>query len=85
MDWAFFIETLFRNGLKNLPHTCVSMNRTPDGTIYLDDKGSVLTKWDPQNGVVEVENFMGFKVMWKREKKIIDHVPAAKNDFSTAY
>ena len=45
------------------------MNRTPDGTIYLDDKGSVLTKWDPQNGVVEVENFMGFKVMWKREKK----------------
>ena len=64
-------------------HLCI--NRTSDGTIYLDDKGSVLTKWDPQNGVVEVKNFMGFKVMWKREKKIIDHAPTAKNDFSTAY
>ena len=53
--------------------------------IYLDDKGSALTKWDPQNGVVEVENFMGFKVMWKRKKKFIDHAPTPKNDFSTAY
>ena len=28
---------------------------------------------------------MGFKVMWKREKNIVDHAPTAKDDFSAAY
>ena len=56
-------------------HLCI--HRTPDGTIYLDEKGSVLTKWEPENGVIEVENVLGFKVMWKREKDIIDHAPTA--------
>ena len=46
--------------------------------IYLDEKGSVLTKWEPENGVIEVENVLGFKVMWKREKDIIDHAPTAE-------
>ena len=45
----------------------ISIHRTPEGIIYLDEKGSVLTKWDPQNGVIEVKNVLGFKIMWKRE------------------
>ena len=44
----------------------LSIHITPDGTIYLDDKGSVLTKWDTENGVIEVKNVLGFKLMWKR-------------------
>merc|ERR1719150_2047405 len=27
----------------------ISIHRTPEGIIYLDEKGSVLTKWDQQN------------------------------------
>ena len=37
----------------------ISIHRTPEGIIYLDEKGSVLTKWDPQNGVIEVKNVLG--------------------------
>ena len=44
----------------------ISIHRTPEGTIYIDDKGSVLTNFDPQNGVIEVKNVLGFKIMWKR-------------------
>ena len=44
----------------------ITIHRTPEGTIYIDDKGSVLTNFDPQNGVIEVNNVLGFKIMWKR-------------------
>ena len=44
----------------------ISVHRTPEGTLYLDDKGTVLTNFDPQNGVIEVNNVLGFKIMWKR-------------------
>ena len=70
---TFLFGTVFKWTEKLTTHLC----RTPDGTIYLDEKGSVLTKWEPENGVIEVENVLGFKVMWKREKDIIDHAPTA--------
>ena len=44
----------------------ISVHRTPEGTMYLDDKGTVLNNFDPQNGVIEVNNVLGFKIMWKR-------------------
>ena len=50
----------------------ISIHRTPEGIIYLDEKGSVLTKWEPQNGVIEVKNVLGFKIMWKRETATIN-------------
>ena len=45
----------------------ISIHRTPEGTMYFDDKGSILTNFDPQNGVIEVKNVLGFKIMWKRQ------------------
>ena len=50
----------------------INIHRTPEGIIYLDEKGSVLTKWEPQNGVIEVKNVLGFKIMWKRERTTIN-------------
>ena len=44
----------------------ISVHRTPDGVIYLDDKGSVLDKFAPQEGVVEVTNALGFRIGWKK-------------------
>lgn len=44
----------------------ISIHRTPEGDIYLDDKGSELTRWEPENGVIEVKNVLGFKIMWKK-------------------
>ena len=72
---TFLYGTVFK--WTDILTTQLCIHRTPDGTIYLDEKGSVLTKWEPENGVIEVENVLGFKVMWKREKDIIDHAPTA--------
>jgi hypothetical protein len=44
----------------------ISVHRTPEGVIYLDDKGSVLDKFAPQEGVVEVTNALGFRIGWKK-------------------
>merc|ERR1712062_782168 len=44
----------------------ISIHRTPEGVIYLDDKGSILNKFAPQEGVVEVTNALGFKICWKK-------------------
>ena len=53
------------NGRTNVQ--TIDIHRTPEGMIFLDDKGSILTNFDPHNGVIEVKNVFGFKIMWKRE------------------
>ena len=50
----------------------LSLHQTPDGTIYLDEKGSILTNLDHQNGIIEVTNVPGFKIMWKRGPSLSD-------------
>ena len=45
----------------------LSIQRTPEGTMYLDDHGTILTNFDPKNEVIELKNiFYGFKLMWKK-------------------
>ena len=44
----------------------ISIHRTPEGILYLDEKGTELTKFDPRNGVIETLSFHGFKNMWNR-------------------
>ena len=44
----------------------ISIHQTPDGKVYLDDKGSKVKKFEPQNGVIKVKNIFGMTVMYKR-------------------
>ena len=58
----------FSGGPKGRKHdVTLSLHRTPEGVIYLDEKGSELTKFDPRNGVIETLSFHGFKCMLKRD------------------
>ena len=45
----------------------LDIHQTPDGTIYLDDKGSILTFFDAQKGEIEVMSGLGVKNKWKKQ------------------
>ena len=45
----------------------LDIHQTPDGTIYLDDKGSILTFIDAQKGEIEVMSGLGVKHKWKKQ------------------
>ena len=34
----------------------LSIQRTPEGTMYLDDHGTILTNFDPKNEVIELKD-----------------------------
>ena len=55
----------------------ISIHQTPGGTVYLDDKGSKLKKFEPQNGVIKVKNIFGMTVMFKRSSNGASEVPLA--------
>ena len=45
----------------------LSIQRTPEGTMYLDDHGTILTNFDPKNEVIELNSSLyGIKIMWKK-------------------
>ena len=43
------------------------MFKGPDGTFYLDDKGTVCTEFNPEKGIVQATNAMGFSMMLTRK------------------
>ena len=45
----------------------LNIHQTPNGTIYLDDKGSKLTFFDAQKGEIEVMSRLGVKHKWKKQ------------------
>ena len=45
----------------------LNIHQTPDGTIYMDDKGSILTFVDAQKGEIEVMSGLGVKNKWKKQ------------------
>ena len=58
----------FSGGPRNSTQTqTINVHKTPDGTLYLDNQGSVCTEFSPENGVVTVRNALGITIMWKRE------------------
>ena len=60
----------------------LKIHQTPDGTIYLDAKGSILTFLDAEKGEIEVLSGLGFKNMWK---KPISTLQSTFLDFPSAY
>ena len=53
----------------------LSIHRTPEGTVYLDEIGSSLKRWEPQNGIVEAKNVFGYTIMFKRQAPAIAYQP----------
>eukprot|EP00584_Thalassiosira_punctigera_P003050 CAMPEP_0172537350 /NCGR_PEP_ID=MMETSP1067-20121228/8967_1 /TAXON_ID=265564 ORGANISM="Thalassiosira punctigera, Strain Tpunct2005C2" /NCGR_SAMPLE_ID=MMETSP1067 /ASSEMBLY_ACC=CAM_ASM_000444 /LENGTH=253 /DNA_ID=CAMNT_0013322637 /DNA_START=456 /DNA_END=1217 /DNA_ORIENTATION=- len=49
--------------------------RGRDGTLYLDQLGSKVVRESPDGGEIELDNAMGFKMLWQREWKRQGHVP----------
>ena len=45
----------------------INIHQTPDGTIYLDDKGSILTFLDAEKVELEVMSGLGVKHKWKKQ------------------
>ena len=45
----------------------LNIHQTPDGTIYLDDKGSILKFFDAQKAEIEVTSGLGVKHKWKKQ------------------
>ena len=45
----------------------LNIQKTPDGTIYLDDRGSILSFFDAQKGEIEVMSGLGVKHKWKKQ------------------
>jgi len=40
--------------------------RDGEGTLYIDEHGSIVTKFAPQRGVLEIENYLGQLMEWRR-------------------
>ena len=45
----------------------IAMFKGPDGTFYLDDKGTVCTEFNPEKGIVQATNAMGLSMMLTRK------------------
>ena len=53
----------------------ISLHRTPEGTVYMDTKGSVLTEFSPEMGIIKFQNAMGYGVMFKRHTAVVTAQP----------
>ena len=56
--------------------TKLSIHQTSSGDIYIDDFGSRLKRWEPENGIVEVKNVFGVTIMFKRQAPAIVYQPS---------
>ena len=48
-----------------IQNQALSIYRTPDGTLYLDDKGTVCTQFSPEMGIIKAKNALGYGMMLK--------------------
>ena len=53
----------------------LSLHRTPEGTLYMDTKGSVLTEFSPEMGIIKFQNALGYGGMFKRHAAVVTAQP----------
>ena len=45
----------------------LTFSKTPDGTIFIDERGTSITEWSPQKGEMHLMHALGCRAMFKRE------------------
>ena len=53
------------------------MPRSPDGTLYVDSKGTICTNWQPENGLLEFDNALGFGIKYSRDVVVTSELPSS--------
>ena len=45
----------------------LTFSKTPDGNIFIDERGTSITEFSPQKGVVHLMHALGCRAMFKRD------------------
>eukprot|EP00092_Neocalanus_flemingeri_P100538 GFUD01128426.1.p1 GENE.GFUD01128426.1~~GFUD01128426.1.p1 ORF type:complete len:209 (-),score=44.05 GFUD01128426.1:28-627(-) len=53
----------------------LSIHQTPEGTLYLDDKGTVCTQFSPEIGMIRAKNALGYGMELKRQGLAVTSQP----------
>jgi len=54
----------------------IYLSRTPDGTLYLDNLGSLVSKWDKAANEIHINNAMNMQLIWRRPGGYLANAPA---------
>ena len=54
----------------------LALSRTPDGTLYLDNNGTVCTEFKPEAGTIQSKNAVGYGIKLTRKvDNVVDVQP----------
>jgi len=63
----------------------LDLSRAPDGTLYMDKHGSKVTTFRPNEGLLEIDNALGFMIQWRRMDMRGTPAPSAANELEKLF
>ena len=67
-----FDDVIHRN---SPPLQILTFSKAPDGTVFLDEKGTSITEMSPEKGEVHLMHALGMGAMLKREGAVVTGQP----------